>query len=131
MSMLHELLALAVEEGASDVHLKPFQEPYFRVSSRLRESGFDVLTPESMVEIVNDIMPAHLLQSYATSHEADFSLQEPEVGRIQPDIYAVNEDGDVPEKREFCQRLGLEYVVLKRTPKEGLPKRESTKLRGF
>ena len=28
----------------------------------------------------------------------------PEVERIQPDIYAVNEDGDVPEKREFCRQ---------------------------
>lgn len=56
---------------------------------------------------------------------------EPEIGRIQPDIYAVNEDGDQPEKREFCEQHGLEYVVLKRTPKEGLIQRSSTELRGF
>jgi cytidyltransferase-like protein len=56
---------------------------------------------------------------------------EPEIARIKPDQYAVNEDGDKPEKREFCEQHGLEYVVLKRTPKEGLPKRESTQLRGF
>ena len=56
---------------------------------------------------------------------------EPEIARIKPDIYAVNEDGDVPEKRKFCEEHGLEYAVLKRTPKEGLPRRESTKLRGF
>jgi cytidyltransferase-like protein len=56
---------------------------------------------------------------------------EPEIERIQPDIYAVNEDGDKPEKREFCRAHGLEYVVLKRTPKEGLPRRQSTDLRGF
>lgn len=56
---------------------------------------------------------------------------EPEVYKIQPDIYAVNEDGDKPEKREFCAKHGLQYVILKRTPKEGLAKRSSTKLRGF
>lgn len=56
---------------------------------------------------------------------------EPEIGKIQPDIYAVNEDGDKPEKRAFCQEHNLEYVVLKRTPKEGLPTRTSTHLRGF
>jgi hypothetical protein len=43
----------------------------------------------------------------------------------------VNEDGDVPEKRAFCKEHGIEYVVLKRTPKEGLPERLSTNLRGF
>lgn len=55
----------------------------------------------------------------------------PEIARVNPDIYVVNEDGDVPEKRKFCEEHGLEYVVLKRTPKEGLPRRESTRLRGF
>jgi len=56
---------------------------------------------------------------------------EPEIARIRPDIYAVNEDGDKPEKRAFCQEHGLEYVVLKRLPKEGLTRRNSTDLRGF
>jgi cytidyltransferase-like protein len=56
---------------------------------------------------------------------------EPEIERIRPDIYAVNEDGDKPEKRDYCEKHGIEYVVLKRLPKEGLPRRESTKLRGF
>jgi len=56
---------------------------------------------------------------------------EPEIARIQPDIYLVNEDGDRPEKRAFCQAHGLEYVVLKRLPKPGLPRRRSTELRGF
>jgi hypothetical protein len=55
----------------------------------------------------------------------------PEIARIRPDIYAVNEDGDKPEKRAFCEEHGLEYVVLKRLPKEGLPVRQSTDLRGF
>jgi cytidyltransferase-like protein len=56
---------------------------------------------------------------------------EPEIEQIRPDIYAVNQDGDKPEKRAFCEAHGLEYVVLKRLPKEGLPRRESTQLRGF
>jgi cytidyltransferase-like protein len=55
----------------------------------------------------------------------------PEIERIQPDIYAVNQDGDKPEKRRFCFEHGLEYVVLDRKPKEGLARRESTGLRGF
>lgn len=56
---------------------------------------------------------------------------EPQVAQVRPDIYAVNADGDKPIKREFCERHGLEYVVLKREPKPGLPRRESTHLRGF
>ena len=56
---------------------------------------------------------------------------EPELKRLKPDIYAVNEDGDKPEKRRYCREHGIEYVVLKRLPKAGLPKRESTVMRGF
>ena len=56
---------------------------------------------------------------------------EPEIDEIQPDLYVVNEDGDKPEKRDFCRERGLEYVVLKRTPAAGLPRRDSTRLRGF
>ena len=56
---------------------------------------------------------------------------EPELKRIRPQIYAVNEDGDKPAKREYCAANGIEYVVLKRKPKEGLPARQSTALRGF
>ena len=56
---------------------------------------------------------------------------EPEIGQIKPDIYAVNEDGDKPEKSEFCKANGIEYVILKRLPKPGLPRRQSTTLRGF
>ncbi len=56
---------------------------------------------------------------------------EPEILRIKPDIYAVNEDGDKPVKRQYCEANGIEYAVLKRLPKPGLPRRESTQLRGF
>jgi cytidyltransferase-like protein len=56
---------------------------------------------------------------------------DPEIRRLKPDIYAVNEDGDKGGKREYCQRLGMEYLVLKRTPAPGLMRRSSTDLRGF
>jgi len=55
----------------------------------------------------------------------------PEIEQLRPDIYAVNEDGDRPEKRAYCREHGIEYIVLKRTPKAGLTPRSSTGLRGF
>jgi cytidyltransferase-like protein len=56
---------------------------------------------------------------------------EPEIERLKPDAYIVNEDGDRGGKRDYCQQHGLEYIVLKRTPAPGLPPRTSTDLRGF
>ena len=69
-------------------------------------------------------------QAYVSSGDGWLDA-EPEIERIQPQIYIVNEDGDRPEKREFCDAKGIEYRVLKRKPKQGLPKRQSTDLRGF
>lgn len=53
----------------------------------------------------------------------------PEIARVRPDIYVVNEDGDHADKRAFCAREGIRYVVLSRQPKPGLPRRTSTELR--
>jgi cytidyltransferase-like protein len=40
---------------------------------------------------------------------------DPEIRVLKPDIYAVNEDGDKGGKREYCAKLGIQYLVLKRT----------------
>jgi cytidyltransferase-like protein len=56
---------------------------------------------------------------------------EPEIKALGIERYVVNEDGDKPEKRRYCEEQGIEYIVLKRTPKEGLPRRSSTDLRGY
>lgn len=46
--------------------------------------------------------------------------------QVKPDIFVVNEDGDKPEKRELCKKLGIKYIVLERKPAEGLPTRSTT-----
>jgi cytidyltransferase-like protein len=56
---------------------------------------------------------------------------DPEIRRLCPEYYIVNEDGDKGGKREYCEKMGIKYLVLKRAPAPGLPKRSSTDLRGF
>jgi cytidyltransferase-like protein len=56
---------------------------------------------------------------------------EPEILALGAERYVVNEDGDKPEKRRYCEGNGIEYIVLRRTPKAGLPRRSSTDLRGY
>ena len=52
-----------------------------------------------------------------------------EFEEIQPDILLVNEDGNTPDKRELCERTGVEYIILKRDPHPGLTPRSTTALR--
>lgn len=48
---------------------------------------------------------------------------------LLPDIFIVNEDQDMKEKRQFCEDYGIEYIVLDRNTLPGLPKRSTTQLR--
>jgi cytidyltransferase-like protein len=45
------------------------------------------------------------------------------------DILIVNEDQHSPLKEGYCYDFGIEYIVLKRIPKQGIPKRTSTEYR--
>lgn len=54
-----------------------------------------------------------------------------ELTNLKPDYFVVNEDGDSPDKVELCQKLGVEYVVLKRVPDAGLPVRSTTSIRNI
>ena len=54
---------------------------------------------------------------------------EKEVRELKPDIFFVNSDGYTPDKEAFCRKLGIELLVSKRIPSEGLPARSTTALR--
>ena len=42
--------------------------------------------------------------------------------RVSPAFFVVNEDGNMPAKAQLCERLGIEYVVLRRDPREQTPR---------
>jgi cytidyltransferase-like protein len=52
-----------------------------------------------------------------------------ELSEIRPEYFIVNEDGNTPQKRVLCEKLGIQYVVLKREPHAGLQVRSTTALR--
>ena len=94
----------------------------------LKGEGHPVYSQDERCYMVGSI---RFVKRAAVSSGDGWLDAEPEIQQIEPDIYAVNEDGDHPEKRGYCHAWGIEYRVLKRVPKEGLPKRQSTALRGF
>lgn len=53
----------------------------------------------------------------------------PTIDEIKPDVFVVNAEGGSDAKRELCAERGIEYVVLERTPHEGLEARSSTALK--
>ena len=76
--------------------------------------------------IVENVKPVHAATIASGSGLLDF---EQDMIELEPDVFVVNEDGDTTAKRRLCESLGVEYVVLKRAPRAGLPARSSTALR--
>lgn len=113
MSALGDLYVV-VGQDANIRHLKGEGRPLFKQDERRYIAGSLRYVKQALISSGMGWMDA-----------------EPEIAVVKPDIYAVNEDGDKPEKREFCEKHGIEYVVMKRTPKPGLPRRSSTDLRGY
>ncbi len=54
---------------------------------------------------------------------------EVELRELMPDYFVVNADGHIPEKRDLCRALGIEYIILERKPHAGLEARSTTDLR--
>ena len=77
-----------------------------------------------MVSAIKFVHQAFVAQG---SGKIDFAE---ELQRIKPDIFFVNSDGDSPEKRKFVENLGIRYVVSNRVPKDLLPVRSTTAIRG-
>lgn len=91
MIAVRDLLKQAVSLGCSDIHLKVDSIPYYRVNSKLIESEFGLLDFHNLQDIIEDILPDHLVEQFKKEHEADFSLEEDGIGRFRVNIfYAQN-----------------------------------------
>ena len=94
----------------------------------LKGSGHPLFPQEERRYLINSV---RFVKQTLISTGDGWLDADPEIQRLKPEIYAVNEDGDRGGKRAYCEARGIQYLVLKRTPAPGLPQRTSTTLRGF
>ncbi len=52
-----------------------------------------------------------------------------DLAELKPDYFFVNKDGHLPEKKELCKSLGIEYIVSNRKPHSSLLPRSTTEIR--
>jgi cytidyltransferase-like protein len=95
---------------------------------RLKGEGHPLIGQDERVYMVAAIR--HVAFAFVSSGSGWLDAEE-EFRLLEPDIFVVNADGHKPEKAAFCAELGMRYEVLERRPREGLPARSSTALRGF
>ena len=80
---LDGLLRFAVEQGASDVHVKVGSRPRLRVDGRLREGPFDTVEPADTERVATGIIPRGRAESFQATNECDFMYGIAGLGRFR------------------------------------------------
>ncbi|OFW13835.1 MAG: type IV pili twitching motility protein PilT [Acidobacteria bacterium RIFCSPLOWO2_12_FULL_67_14] len=81
---VNDLLKIAVERGASDLHLKAGSYPMMRVRGELTPISQDRrLEHDDMVAITQAVMPTALNEKFKTTHEVDLAYSVAGLGRFR------------------------------------------------
>ena len=100
MELFHRILRLAVEGGASDVHVKVGTPVVFRISRQLIAIESPLPAEEWMNEIVETIVPRHARKRLEEERDIDFSYFVPGVGRFRTNLFQ--------QRGQYC--LAMRYV---------------------
>ena len=81
---VNELLRIAVESGASDLHLKVGSYPMMRIQGTLRPASEEKrLDHEDMVAIAATVLPATHREKFLEHHEVDLAYSVAGLGRFR------------------------------------------------
>jgi len=84
---INALLATAVEQKASDIHIKAGSAPYLRVDGTLYEADFPRLSPTDVVEIAFSLMDEKQAREFHDTNEADFAYSVAGLGRFRANVF--------------------------------------------
>ncbi|MEZ4465925.1 MAG: type IV pilus twitching motility protein PilT [bacterium] len=85
---LPAILNVAVQGGASDVHLKPGLPPLFRIRGSLVPArGTARLTGEDLEQVVRSLTDEHQQRDLAENRELDFAFSVPSLGRFRANAF--------------------------------------------
>lgn len=87
METFRQIMRVAVEAGASDIHLKENSPVLFRVRRDLRKVEAPLPTAEWLGKVLAEIVPARLRDRLATEREADFAITLQDTGRFRANVY--------------------------------------------
>src|SRR5450432_1277365 len=87
MELFNKILKIAVEGGASDLHIKTGTPVIFRINRELIAVECPQPTVEWMNKVVAGITPPHLTKRLDEDREVDFSYFVPDVGRFRTNVF--------------------------------------------
>ena len=83
---MDQILTMAVEKKASDVHIVPMDRPMFRINRDMVKLDYPVLTPDSVKELLLQVIKPHQVEMLRKDLELDFSYSIPKVARFRGNV---------------------------------------------
>lgn len=87
MITIEELLSIAAEHGASDVHITVGVPPKMRINGALYNMDYPALFPQDTEPIIMSIMDRRRKEIFDETGEVDFSISVPQIGRYRVNIF--------------------------------------------
>ncbi len=87
MDYFKQILTGAIQSGVSDIHIKSDATLIYRISGELIPVPDAVISDETCQQIVQYILPVHMLRKFEEDQEIDFSFDEPGTGRFRVNIF--------------------------------------------
>lgn len=78
-----KILAYALKQGASDIHLKVGRPPIVRINGEIRFAGELALTEEDLAAYVEEMMTREQKAKFLETGDLDLGLNVPDVGRFR------------------------------------------------
>ncbi len=118
MAKIDELLEFIVENGASDLHLYSNNVPMVRLDGDIRRLDGEVMSSESVDEMIKEIMPKHNQEEFAECCDTDFAYALPGIGRFRVNVLMDNNGvgtvlRQIPEIIPSADQLNLPDAVRK------------------
>ncbi len=113
---IKSLLEHMIEQGASDLHIKPGIPPVIRVHGRLQRTPFPPPTPREMEEVARRILTPMQREKFETTREVDFAFGVTGLARFRANFYVQRSSiamvfRHVPVRIQTVEELGLPPVV--------------------
>ncbi len=83
LETIHGLLNLAIENGASDVHIKSNKPAFLRLSGRLEAVEMDPIPPEDVREFIEQSVPEQFFGDWSRDRQVDYSYRVENIGRFR------------------------------------------------
>ena len=87
MSRFDDILKIAVEQNASDIHMTVGIPPTVRTDGALKSLGGDKLKPEDTKAIALDLLSEQLYRQLEQTGEVDLAYSVPNMGRFRVNVF--------------------------------------------